>query len=121
LRSTIYGTPADVWGAAAIVAEIATRTPLTPGGSDADMLHRITALIGPCSESQWSEGMALAARSNTPLPAGGGAALVPSLRRAGCSAECAALLAEILKWEPKRRPTYRHVAANSGLYRADLS
>lgn len=43
---THYGPPVDVWAIGCVFAEMLTRIPLWPGGSDLDQLYLITTNLG---------------------------------------------------------------------------
>mmetsp|Transcript_16233 Transcript_16233/g.49118 ORF Transcript_16233/g.49118 Transcript_16233/m.49118 type:complete len:526 (+) Transcript_16233:167-1744(+) len=103
LRSTAYSSPIDVWACGCIAAELFTLRPLFPGSSEADMIYKICSVLGSPTARTWQEGMRLAAQMNfrypqfvpTPL-----AAIVPN-----ASPEAISLLADLLKYDPLKRPT----------------
>lgn len=103
LRSLNYNSPIDIWACGAIMAELYTSRPLFPGANEIDEMHKICSVLGVPTEQTWPEGLKLASAMNfkftrfvqTPL-----AQLVPN----ACP-EAISLMAELLAWDPKRRPT----------------
>ncbi len=85
------------------MAELYTLRPLFPGTSESDELFRICSVMGTPSSQLWPEGYKLASNLNykfpqvakTPL-----GSLIP-----GASSEALALLADLLHYDPKKRPT----------------
>jgi serine/threonine protein kinase len=53
LGSEHYSTPADMWSAGCIFAEMVNRLPLFPGDSEIDELFRIFRTLGTPDESTW--------------------------------------------------------------------
>jgi len=103
LRSTHYSSPIDIWAMGAIMAELYSLRPLFPGTSEVDQIWKICSVLGSPSKEEWSEGHQLASGMNfrfptcvaTPL-----STLVPN-----ASPDAIALIYDMLKWDPKKRPT----------------
>ena len=103
LRSTSYNSPIDLWAVGAIMAELYTFRPLFPGASEPDTLYKICSVLGTPTASTWADGLRLAADIDFRWPRyvrTDLAQLVPN-----CSSEGLALMSEMLRWEPKERPT----------------
>ena len=54
LGQTQYSTPVDIWSAGCILLEMITKTPLFPGDSEIDQLHRVFRTLGTPNENTWS-------------------------------------------------------------------
>ena len=135
LGSSVYSSPVDVWAVGTIVYELLTLQPMLPGTSDLDMLSRMCAVLGRFDESSWKEGVHLSSRKRLRLPSAASCTLGTLLRqgRSGRGAAAAAvseaavaeaelLLRELLKWDPRTRPSCGAVMASSAfLKRADAS
>ena len=103
LRSTAYNSPIDVWAVGAIMAELYTFRPLFPGASEPDTLYKICSVLGTPTASTWADGLRLAADIDFRWPRyvrTDLSQLVPN-----CSSEGLTLMSEMLRWEPKERPT----------------
>ena len=104
LRAGSYSTPIDMWAVGVILAECLRRSPLFPGTTEIDQLHRITAVLGP--PDAWREGASLMERT-----VGVGAFYSVSdaermpLRRLipSASADALHLIESLLKWDPDKR------------------
>lgn len=48
-----YSTPVDIWSIGCIFAEMVMRTPLFPGDSEIDQLHKIFQALGTPTEEMW--------------------------------------------------------------------
>ncbi|KAH7664156.1 [RNA-polymerase]-subunit kinase protein [Dioscorea alata] len=57
LQSSSYTSAIDMWAVGAILAELFTLSPLFPGESETDQLHKICAVLGTPDGSIWPEGM----------------------------------------------------------------
>ena len=53
LGQKIYSTPADIWSAGCIFAEMILGTPLCPGDSEIDQIFKIFRLFGTPNEKTW--------------------------------------------------------------------
>lgn len=103
LHDTRYGPPIDLWALGCITAELYNCRPLFPGNSEIDQLHRVCAALGAPDRHRWPEGYALAEALRFRFPAGAGvplARLVPA-----ASPPALALLAALLRYQPRDRPT----------------
>jgi serine/threonine protein kinase len=135
LRSTNYSSPIDMWAIGTIMAEIITLQPLFPGSTEIDQIYKIAAICGPplqdsgdspevstprsrqgyYEESQsvdryslyaggiWPEGLKLASQMNfkfqntTSVPIANILATSPD--------EVIQLVADMLRYDPHKRPT----------------
>lgn len=103
LRSTHYSSPIDIWAMGAIMAELYSLRPLFPGTSEVDQIWKVCSVLGSPTKEEWSEGHQLASGMNfrfptcvaTPL-----STLVPN-----ASQNAISLIYDMLKWDPKKRPT----------------
>ena len=63
LRSPVYSSPADVWAAGAVLAELVNGgRPLFPASSEVDLVHRVFHLRGNPWSVGWAEGCRLATK-----------------------------------------------------------
>ena len=53
LGQKIYSTPADIWSAGCIFAEMILAQPLLPGESEIDQIFKIFKLLGTPTEKTW--------------------------------------------------------------------
>ena len=53
LGQKIYSTPADVWSAGCIFAEMILGTPFIPGDSEIDQIFKIFRVLGTPTEKMW--------------------------------------------------------------------
>lgn len=103
LRSTFYSAPIDIWAVGCIMAELYTFRPLFPGNSEIDEIFKICSVLGTPDKRDWPEGYKLAANMNfkypqfsaTPL-----SSIIPS-----ASKEAIALMEDMLRWNPAKRPS----------------
>ena len=51
-----YNTPADMWAAGCVLAEMIESVPAFPASSGVDLLHRITCLLGRPDAKTWNMG-----------------------------------------------------------------
>jgi cyclin-dependent kinase 2 len=110
LGSRHYSTPADIWAAGCILAELATSEPLFPGECEIDQLFRIFRSMGtPGVEGCWPDAAILPnfvplfpRWAPTPL-----AAAAPSL-----SSDGVALLEQLLLYAPAARLSARSAIAS---------
>ncbi|CAI9095129.1 OLC1v1030995C1 [Oldenlandia corymbosa var. corymbosa] len=103
LQSPNYGAAVDMWAMGAIMAELFTLRPLFPGSSEADEIYKICSVIGTPTESNWSEGLELAAVINYQFPQVTGvdlSALIPS-----AGEDAIDLIQSLCSWDPCKRPT----------------
>ena len=116
LRSTTYSSPVDTWAVGCMVCELYTRQALLPGGSDVDMLHRMSSLLGPFSRDSWPEGEQLANRARIRLPPTQATPLRSTVPDASPSA--LALLSEMFAWDPRKRPSCHTALAHDFITKA---
>ncbi|KAI3839255.1 hypothetical protein MKW92_039854 [Papaver armeniacum] len=104
LKSSSYSPAVDMWAMGAILAELFTRSPLFPGTTEADELHKICDVIGSPNQESWAKGLQIAKSIGFQFPQLPG---VPDLKRLIPSASDAALsLIKLLcSWDPSKRPT----------------
>ncbi|XP_063363485.1 serine/threonine-protein kinase ICK [Cydia amplana] len=103
LRDPAYGAPVDLWAVGCIAAELHTARPLFPGASEIDQLYKIAGVLGAPTRASWPEGLALAEALRFRFPA---AAPVPLSRVVpGAAPPALALLAALLRYPPRERPT----------------
>ncbi|XP_010621154.1 serine/threonine-protein kinase MAK isoform X3 [Fukomys damarensis] len=103
LRSSVYSSPIDVWAVGSIMAELYTLRPLFPGTSEVDEIFKICQVLGTPKKSDWPEGYQLASSMNFRFPQ-----CVPINLKTlvpNASNEAIHLMAEMLNWDPKKRPT----------------
>ena len=103
LRSTSYSSPIDLFAIGAIMAELYTFRPLFPGSSEPDQIYKIAAVLGTPTIQTWPEGMKLAAAMNFKFPRFNPTPLSQLIPNA-CP-EALALIADLLHYDPKKRPT----------------
>lgn len=103
LQSTAYGSPVDMWAMGAILAELLTLSPLFPGKSEADEIHKICSIIGSPDQNSWPEGLQLAESMNYRFPQFSRGDL--SLQLPSASEEAVNLISLLCSWDPCKRPT----------------
>ncbi|XP_071532841.1 serine/threonine-protein kinase MAK isoform X2 [Panulirus ornatus] len=103
LRSTNYSSPIDIWAVGAIMAEIYTFRPLFPGSSEIDQIFKICSVIGTPDKREWPEGYSLAQQMNFKFPQFSPTPLATLIPNA--SQDAVQLMAEMMRWNPARRPT----------------
>ncbi|XP_068618446.1 serine/threonine-protein kinase ICK [Battus philenor] len=103
LHDTHYGAPIDLWALGCIAAELYTSRPLFPGNSEIDQLYKICAVLGTPDRNEWPEGYALAEALRFRFPTSAGVPLGRVVT--GASAAARALLAALLRYPPRDRPT----------------
>ena len=103
LRSTMYSAPIDIWAVGCIMAELYTFRPLFPGNSEIDEIFKICSVIGTPDKKEWAEGFKLAAAMNFKFPQFSATPLTTLIPNA--SPEANALMADMLRWNPAKRPS----------------
>ncbi|XP_037068139.1 serine/threonine-protein kinase ICK-like isoform X2 [Pollicipes pollicipes] len=103
LRSTSYSSPIDIWAVGCIMAEVYTYRPLFPGSSEIDEIFKICSVLGTPDKRDWTEGYQLATTMNFTFPQFSPTALETIIPTA--SAEAITLIADMLRWNPSKRPT----------------
>ncbi|XP_078434816.1 protein kinase superfamily protein [Wolffia australiana] len=108
LQLSSYSPAIDMWAVGAILAEMLTLSPLFPGESEIDQLHKISCALGYPDFFTWPEGYRLWAQSNMlissviPIPQSTSnlPALIPD-----ASPFAIDLITKLCSWDPQRRPT----------------
>eukprot|EP00117_Sycon_ciliatum_P038766 scpid91072/ scgid5964/ Cyclin-dependent kinase 6; CR2 protein kinase; Cell division protein kinase 6; Serine/threonine-protein kinase PLSTIRE len=100
LLNAAYATPVDIWSAACIFAELASRTALLQGNTELEQLRKIFRLLGSPAEEAWPQSSSIPWRSfsgeaGVPL-----STAVPNLTGNGQD-----LLREMLRFDPTQRIT----------------
>ncbi|CAA7406496.1 unnamed protein product [Spirodela intermedia] len=103
LQSTAYDFAVDMWAMGAIMAELLTLSPLFPGASEADEIHKICSVIGCPSHDSWGKGFELASAIKYQFPQLPGVPL-PSLIPSA-SEDAISLISLLCSWDPCKRPT----------------
>uniref|UniRef100_A0A3Q3ILT8 non-specific serine/threonine protein kinase n=1 Tax=Monopterus albus TaxID=43700 RepID=A0A3Q3ILT8_MONAL len=103
LRSSTYSSPIDLWAVGCIMAELYTLRPLFPGNSEVDEIFKICQVLGTVKKTDWPEGYQLSSAMNFRFPQ-----CVPTHLKTlipNASNEAISLMKDLLKWDPKKRPT----------------
>ena len=103
LRSTHYSASIDVWAVGTIMAEMLALRPLFPGATEADQIHRITAVLGAPTAATWQQGIVLAQTRGVRFPKTDATPLAQLVPNA--SAEALDLMSSLMRWDPATRPT----------------
>eukprot|EP00607_Mallomonas_marina_P009443 CAMPEP_0182420564 /NCGR_PEP_ID=MMETSP1167-20130531/5465_1 /TAXON_ID=2988 /ORGANISM="Mallomonas Sp, Strain CCMP3275" /LENGTH=405 /DNA_ID=CAMNT_0024596693 /DNA_START=171 /DNA_END=1388 /DNA_ORIENTATION=+ len=103
LRAQFYNSPVDIWAFGGIMAELYTLRPLFPGTSEADELHKICALLGSPSDTNWPEGIRLGNILNFRFPHFPATPLLQIIPNA--SSEGVQLMEDLMRYDPQLRPT----------------
>jgi len=103
LKSTNYNSPVDIWAMGAIMAELYNFKPLFPGANEKDLLLKICTVLGAPTQTNWPEGLQLAKKMNYQFPTSQGSNLEMIIPDA--SADSIAMITEMLRWDPNKRPT----------------
>lgn len=103
LRSTMYSAPIDIWAVGCIMVELYTFRPLFPGNSEIDEIFKICSVIGTPDKREWPEGFKLAAAMNFKFPQFSATPLSTLIPNA--SPEANALMTDMLRWNPAKRPS----------------
>ncbi|KAI9350906.1 kinase-like domain-containing protein [Obelidium mucronatum] len=143
LRSTNYSSPIDMWAMGAIIAELITLRPLFPGTSEVDEVFKICSIVGspktgenlgslpqlneqrnmystqqiPMQRRQimgggaWPQGIKLASAMGFKFPSINPVPLEDLIPN-GCT-EVLQLVADMLLYDPARRPTAGEALAHS--------
>lgn len=100
----LYSSPADMWSAGCILAELIEDVPLFPATSEIDLIHRMVDMLGVPTQSIWPQGyqvvdrMKVKKEADTPK-------LFESLHKA--SETQLGLLKSLLLWNQTKRLTAR--------------
>ena len=103
LRASDYSASIDAWAVGTIMAELLALRPLFPGATEADQIHRITAVLGAPTAATWQQGVVLAQTRGVRFPKTDAtplATLVPN-----ASADALDLMSSLMRWDPATRPT----------------
>lgn len=103
MRSTHYNSPIDTWACGCIMGELYALGALFPGTSEADQMYKICSVLGTPTAETWPEGLKLAAQMGFRYPPFVPTPLSQILPNA--SYEALVLLADLLQFDPYRRPT----------------
>jgi len=107
LGSTLYSVPVDIWSCGAIIAEMATLTPLFPGDSEIDTIFRIFRKLGTPTEQEWKGVSALPdMKASFPKWTHRGWDKIPRVMEI-FGASGVAVIADMLKYDPKERISAR--------------
>ncbi|KAL0234072.1 hypothetical protein PCE1_001110 [Barthelona sp. PCE] len=101
LRAKHYSSPIDLWAMGLIMAELYSLRPLMPGSSEIDQLYRVCAVLGPPND--WPEGQRLGQKLNIRWPSVQPASIGALVGNA--SPDAIRLITDMLKWNPRERPT----------------
>ena len=107
LRSPHYNSPIDTMACGCIMAELFTLRPLFPGSSEADQIYKMCSVLGSPTSKSWPEGLKLAAKMNFRFPAFTPTPLSTLIPHA--SPEAIQLMADLMKYDPNKRPTASQV------------
>ncbi|KAJ0969166.1 hypothetical protein J5N97_022043 [Dioscorea zingiberensis] len=103
LQSSSYTPAIDMWAVGAILAELFTLSPLFPGESETDQLHKICTVLGTPDCSIWPEGMNLLRANHFKFfqfPPANISHIIPN-----ASSEAIDLILQLCSWDPLKRPT----------------
>lgn len=110
-----YSTPADLWSAGCIFAEMLHKSPLFPADSEIDLLHRMFQFLGTPTEAMWP---GVTSRPSFPVPAPEYPPQPLRKHFTMLDAEGLDLLTQLLTYNPAKRITAR--AALKHAYFADI-
>ena len=105
LRASDYTASIDVWAVGTIMAELLALRPLFPGATEADQIHRITAVLGAPTAATWQQGIVLAQTRGVRFPKTDATPLAQLVPNA--SADALDLMSSLLRWDPAARPSSR--------------
>ena len=98
-----YGYEVDIWAAGCVIAQLINSTPLMAGDSDIDQLFRVITLLGTPTPQSWRGLDSLPDYHKLELPACSAIPLQRCLPHS--STALVRLLAHMLRWDPKQRPS----------------
>ena len=107
LRSPYYNSPVDIWAAGAIMAELFMGKAIFPGLSETDQMFKIINVLGTPNVQQWPDAAKLATKLNLRFPQVVATPLESLMPNAPASA--IALMNDIFKYDPARRPSAAQV------------
>eukprot|EP00924_Labyrinthula_sp_SR-Ha-C_P008721 augustus_masked-scaffold_2-processed-gene-0.17-mRNA-1 protein AED:0.17 eAED:0.18 QI:0/0/0/1/1/1/2/0/907 len=118
LHSKTYNSPADIWAAGCILAELIMLLPLFAGRNEVDQLMKICGILGTPRETDWPEARKLSAKTGFQWPY-----FVPTNLRATLnnrrltqvSNHCSSLLLDMLQFNPFKRPSAKQALGCSFL------
>ncbi|ORY47297.1 Pkinase-domain-containing protein [Rhizoclosmatium globosum] len=111
LRSTNYSSPIDLWAVGAILAELVTLRPLFPGTSEVDEVFKICSIVGSPRPAENLAGIKLASAMGFKFPNMNPVPLEDLMP--GASTEVLQLIADMLLYDPARRPTATEALSHS--------
>ncbi|MQL69866.1 hypothetical protein Taro_002166 [Colocasia esculenta] len=103
LQSSSYTPAIDMWAVGAILAELFILSPLFPGESETDQIHKICYILGSPDYSTWPEGIKLSRSINFQFFLTRPTNLLDVIPNA--SPEAIDLILRLCSWDPLRRPT----------------
>ena len=86
------------------MAEMFMLSPLFPGSSELDQLHKLCIILGTPDEEEWPEGYTEAMKRGITIPQGHLQKDLEKILKYACP-EAIDLLESLLRWNPKKRPT----------------
>eukprot|EP00668_Euglena_longa_P001977 GGOE01002304.1.p1 GENE.GGOE01002304.1~~GGOE01002304.1.p1 ORF type:complete len:385 (-),score=53.34 GGOE01002304.1:249-1367(-) len=102
LHSVHYNSPIDLWATGVIMAELYLLRPLFPGISESDQIFKICSVMGTPTPQTWNESTKLAISMNFKFPQFSATPLSSLITN--CSAEGLQLMADLMRYEPSKRP-----------------
>lgn len=105
MTSGFYSSKMDIWASGCVLYELVTLTPLFPGKTEIDQIHRIHAVLGTPSVATLKGYEKLRGHhlDDVSFPQRKGTGIAKKL--AHCSAELVSFLTDLLTYDPVRRPT----------------
>ncbi|CAA7396198.1 unnamed protein product [Spirodela intermedia] len=103
LQFSSYSPAIDLWAVGAILAELFTLSPLFPGESETDQIHKICYILGSPDFSTWPEGIRLSQAINFKFIQTRPINLFDVIPNA--SSVAIDLIMKLCSWDPQRRPT----------------
>ena len=107
LKATNYNSPVDIFALGCIMAELYIGAPLFAGNSEFDQIYKICSVLGTPTQAAWPEGYRLASQLGFNLPQLTGIGLGQVMKDAPL--EAINLVAEMLRFDPAKRPTAQQV------------
>ena len=111
LRSDNYNSPIDIFAVGCIMAELFLLNPLFPGSSEMDQLNKICSILGSPSSFIWPDCFKLASKIGFKFAEQAGISL-PVVMRGSASSEAIELIAQMLQFDPQKRPSASQLLAH---------